>query len=50
MPKLYQHQIDSIEQLLAGKHILVAGVGMGKTAIALKWAAKKCDETGKHNI
>lgn len=50
MPKLYQHQIDSIEQLLAGKHILVAGVGMGKTAIALKWAAKKCDETGKHKI
>lgn len=50
MPELYQHQIDSIEQLLADKHILVAGVGMGKTAIALKWAAKKCDETGKHKI
>lgn len=50
MPELYQHQIDSIEQLLAGKHILVAGVGLGKTAIALIWAAKKCDETGKHKI
>lgn len=50
MSALYQHQIDSISQLLAGKHIIVAGVGMGKTAIALRWAAKKCNETGKNKI
>lgn len=48
--KLYRHQEDSIDQLLAGKHIIVAGVGMGKTAIALKWAAEKCKETGKNKI
>lgn len=50
MATLYQHQVDSILQLLEGKYIIVAGVGMGKTAIALRWAAKKCNKTGKNKI
>lgn len=50
MAELYEHQKLSIAQLLAGKKIITAGVGLGKGAIAVVWAAKRCAETGKGKI
>lgn len=50
MPSLYNHQIDAISQLLAGKHIIIAPTGVGKGAISVKWAEKRCEETGKTKI
>lgn len=50
MPSLYSHQIDAISQLLAGKHIIIAPTGVGKGAISVKWAEKRCEETGKTKI
>lgn len=50
MGTLYQHQKDSIEQLLAGKHIIIANTGVGKGAISLVWAAERCKETGKRKV
>lgn len=50
MPSLYDHQIDAISQLLAGKHIIIAPTGVGKGAISVKWAEKRCEETGKTKI
>ena len=48
--ELYKFQEDAIEQLLAGRHIIVAGCGAGKTAISLVWAAQKIKETGKRKL
>lgn len=50
MLSLYKHQEDSIAQLLAGKHIIIAPTGVGKGAISVKWAEKRCEETGKHKV
>lgn len=50
MATLYEHQTDSIAQLLAGKHILVAPTGVGKGAISVKWAEARCKETGKNKV
>lgn len=50
MKKLYDFQRKSVAQLLSGKHILVAGCGSGKNPMSMVWAAKKCEETGKHKI
>ena len=47
---LYDFQKEAIGQLLAGKHIIVAGCGAGKTAISLVWAAQKIKETGKKKL
>ena len=49
-PTLYQHQLDSIEQLLDGKHIIIAETGVGKGAISVKWAEERCKETGKTRL
>ena len=50
MPSLYDFQSASIKQLLDGKHIVVAGCGAGKTAMALVWAEQKCMTTGKDKV
>lgn len=50
MATLYQHQIDSISQLLTGKHIIIAETGVGKGAISVKWAEKRCEETNKNKV
>ena len=50
MPELYDFQRVSVEQLLKGKHIVVAGCGAGKTAMAVVWAKRKCAEAGKNKV
>lgn len=50
MSKLYEFQETSVSYLSAGKHIIVAGCGAGKTAIALSWAEKECKRSGKNKI
>ena len=48
--KLYKYQEKAIEELLRGKHIVIAGTGSGKTAIGVVWAAKLCELTGKRKV
>lgn len=48
--ELYKFQKDAIDQLLNGKHFIVAGCGAGKTAIAVVWAKHKCKETRKNKV
>ena len=50
MANLYDFQSTSVQQLLDGKHIVVAGCGAGKTAMALVWAEQKCMATGKDKV
>ena len=50
MSKLYDFQTKAIAQLLSGKKIIVSGTGSGKTAMAVKWAEIKCEETDKDKI
>lgn len=50
MAELYDYQREVVNQLLSGKHIVVAGTGLGKTACAMCWAEKKCKETGKGKV
>lgn len=50
MRDLYKFQNDSVDQLLNGKHFVIAGCGAGKTAISLVWANKKLKETGKNKL
>lgn len=47
---LYKFQEDAIRQLLNGKHFIISGVGSGKTAMALIWAAKEHAKTGKDKL
>lgn len=48
--ELYNFQNDSVDQLLNGKHFVIAGCGAGKTAMALVWAYEKIKETGKNKL
>lgn len=50
MPELYNFQKKAVTQLLGDKHIIVAGCGAGKTAMAVVWARRKCKEVGLTNI
>ena len=50
MGELYNFQTTAINQLMTGKHFIIAGCGAGKTAIALAWAERKCKETGKDKV
>lgn len=50
MPALFNYQQGCIEELLAGKHIIYAGMGLGKNPISMVWAGKKCEETGKRKV
>lgn len=50
MHKLYDYQQRCVDELLAGKHIVVSGCGSGKTAMAMVWAELKCKKTGKEKI
>lgn len=50
MPQMYKFQEESVAQLLAGKKIICATMGMGKTVMAMCWAEQKCKETGKHKV
>lgn len=50
MATLYNFQKTAVSQLMNGKHIIISGVGSGKTAMALTWVAQKCKETGKDKV
>ena len=50
MPSLYQFQEESVEQLLAGKRIVVAGMGTGKSAMAMCYAEQMYNKTGKRKV
>lgn len=50
MPSLFNFQEQAIDQLLQGKYFVISGTGSGKTAMALVWAEKKCEETGKKKV
>lgn len=50
MSSLFNFQKQAIDQLLQGKYFVISGTGSGKTAMALVWAEKKCEETGKKKV
>lgn len=50
MSSLYDYQKQCVAELLSGKHVIVAGCGLGKTAMAMCWAEAKCKETGKGKV
>lgn len=50
MAELYDYQKQCVAQLLTGKHFIIAGTGLGKGAISMIYATKRCEETGKSRI
>lgn len=48
--KLYDFQEQSVDALMNGKHFIIAGCGVGKTAMAVVWADKKCMQSGKDKL
>ena len=50
MADLYDFQKQAVSNLIGGKHVVVAGCGAGKTAMAMVWAEQKCSDTGKNKI
>lgn len=50
MAELFDFQSTSVNELMSGRHFIVAGCGAGKTAMAVVWANNKCAETGKRNV
>lgn len=50
MARLYSYQKECVNELLAGKHFIIAGTGLGKGAIAMVYAAEQCRETGKNKV
>lgn len=47
---LYNYQQEAIRALLRGKHIMVAGTGSGKGAVAVAWAKAVCNKTNKKKV
>ena len=50
MPQLYDYQQTCVAQLQAGKHIIIAGCGMGKNPTSMVWASERCKQTGKDKV
>ena len=50
MAELYDYQKQCVAELLAGKKVIYAGMGLGKNPISMVWAGKKCEATGKSKI
>lgn len=48
--KLYPFQKDAVDELLDGKHIVIAVPGAGKSAITLAWAREMQRKTGKSRL
>lgn len=48
--RLYNYQKEAITALLGGKHIVIAGTGSGKGAMAVVWAKELCQRTGKRKV
>lgn len=47
---LYDYQKEAVRALMRGKHIVVAGTGSGKGAMAVVWARQVCKTTGKRKV
>ena len=47
---LFPFQKEAVRQLLADKHFIIAGVGSGKTAMALIWAEEQRKKTHKNKL
>ena len=47
---LYDYQKEAVRALMRGKHIVVAGTGSGKGAMAVVWARQVCETTGKRKV
>ena len=50
MAELFDYQKQAVTQLLAGKKMLILEPGLGKSACAMVWAERRCEETGKHKV
>ena len=50
MAELYDFQRQAVSNLMDDKHIVVAGCGAGKTAMAVVWARLKCEATGLKRV
>lgn len=50
MAQLYKYQKEAVADLLGGKHIVVAGTGCGKGAMAVIWAQAMCKRRRKKNV
>ena len=50
MPQLYDYQQTCVAQLQSGKHIIIAGCGMGKNPTSMVWASERCRQTGKDKV
>lgn len=50
MAELYPFQKTTVDYLLSGKRFVIAGTGMGKTAMEMVWAEKECAKTGKDKV
>lgn len=48
--RLYDYQKEAVRALVRGKHIVVAGTGSGKGAMAVVWAKDICETTGKRKV
>lgn len=48
--RLYDYQKEAVRALVHGKHIVVAGTGSGKGAMAVVWAKDMCETTGKRKV
>ena len=50
MAELFPFQKTSVSELLSGKHFIISSTGSGKSAMAVVYAEKKCQETGKRKV
>lgn len=48
--RLYNYQKEAITALIGGRHIVIAGTGSGKGAMAVVWAKELCRRTGKRKV
>lgn len=48
--ELFDFQERSVEELLSSKHFIISSTGSGKSAMAVVYAERKCEETGKNKV
>lgn len=49
--ELYDYQKEAVKQALyKDKHFIIAGTGLGKTAIAMNYVKERCENTGKRDV
>ena len=50
MAELYNYQRQALQELIKGKRIIIAGVGSGKSAMAMKFVEHEVTKTGKRKV